>query len=1240
MDGRIKKVIRSLTGNGSIKRTFFVFSILFFLIIFAGGTIAFVFTMYRNSSEAVENKLSLTLETLKIRLANKIDGELTLVLKLADTPCIKRYLLDPDNPDLIGPAFEEFAAHRRNSVINTVFWVSDRNRKFYLDDAVSYTINPEDPKEYWYNMTLYETEKYNVNINYNADMDITNLWINAPVFENGKPVGIVGSAIGLSDFNSYLYEALRDDMDIYFFNALDEITVAEDQSLTFNKVLITEHLGALGAEIAAIAKQWEITPGATDTRIYTKDRIKYAISPIPNMGWYIIGIHPFTASVIFKDIMTGFFAVVILLVIIIFIVCNVFITRMKDTVDNQNRLLIVVNEVTLLLLGSHEEKFQESIERGIEMLARCADVDLIYIWKNVWKDGELYYRRMYRWMENDGLIKDPQNESKDFSFSAIPEWGKQVKAGLCVNGPLSDVPSDVRGILAPFGIRSMLDIPLFIEDQFWGLISFDDTRKERTFTEDEINILRSGGLLMVNAISRNEMTENLVLARKEALASAGAKSAFLANMSHEIRTPMNAILGMTELILREDLPKEVQENAVEIKNAGANLLSLINDILDFSKIESGKMDIVPVEYLFSSLINDAISIIRMRFVEKPLLFITNIDNTLPNKLEGDVLRIRQVLLNLLSNAVKYTREGQVTLTAAAVQSPGEEQDGGRIMISFKVSDTGIGIKKEDMGKLFGEFNQFDAKKNQGIEGTGLGLAISRQLCRLMGGDITVESRYGQGSDFTALIPQRVLDPAPFAVVERPEKKRVLIFENRRLVADSLGYSLNALSVPYRIAADREDFFRELEGGTFEFAFIPAGIADTILALIKEKNLATCPVLLAGLGEFAAIQNIPIISMPAFALSLANVLNGVQSHNYQQKASVRFTAPDAKILIVDDIVTNLNVARGLLALYQTDITTVTGGEEAIELVRNNSYDMILMDHMMPKMDGIEATAAIRAWEDAQSHSPAESAKRIPIIALTANAISGMKEMFLEKGFDDYLSKPIEIPKLDEMMAKWIPAEKQLKTMGETPPERIIETTDISIAGVDTARGLAMTGGAEAGYRKVLAAFSKDAKERFVLLDHLPGEQELSLFTTGVHALKSAAASIGAAAVSEQAAELEKAGKAGEIKTIAEQLEVFYRDLKNLVEQIDLAMEGAAGGAEVSAESAAASLSLFTALASALEQEDIGKIRRILAELEQKPFDGKTKEIIGGVFDAVLMTEFEEALRIVKNLLNDISAEQRP
>jgi signal transduction histidine kinase/AmiR/NasT family two-component response regulator len=410
--------------------------------------------------------------------------------------------------------------------------------------------------------------------------------------------------------------------------------------------------------------------------------------------------------------------------------------------------------------------------------------------------------------------------------------------------------------------------------------------------------------------------------RKKAEAASLAKSAFLANTSHEIRTPLNAILGMSELALREGLNPAAREHVESIRQAGKNLLSIVNDVLDLSKIEAGKLDIINREYYFASLLNDCLSIIKTRLLEKSVKFTVDVEKTIPAILIGAEDRVRQIVINLLSNAVKYTEEGNIVFSVKAERPETREEGRDRIILYFSVSDTGRGIREENIKEVFKSFSRFDTHKKIATEGTGLGLAISRRLCQMMGGDITVRSVYGKGSVFTAFIPHDVADKTPF-------------------------------------------------------------------------------------GSLAGTE-------------------GRTGSSVYERIDVRWTAPTAKILIVDDIVTNLKVARGLLAPFECEIDLCAQGAQAVTMVKNEHYDLVFMDHMMPGMDGIETTAAIRAWEEARlPEEDAATDRHTPIVALTANALSGMEEMFLGKGFDGYLAKPIEIKSLNTIMETWIPHEKRKK-----------------------------------------------------------------------------------------------------------------------------------------------------------------------------------------------------------------------
>ncbi|MDR3139558.1 MAG: response regulator [Treponema sp.] len=640
-----------------------------------------------------------------------------------------------------------------------------------------------------------------------------------------------------------------------------------------------------------------------------------------------------------------------------------------------------------------------------------------------------------------------------------------------------------------------------------------------------------------------DRTRELEEQTQRAESASRAKSAFLARMSHEIRTPMNAIIGMSELALREEShPNLMAEYVNDIKHAGHNLLAIINDILDFSKIEAGSLKITPVSYSLASLINDVISLVRVRIIEKNLLFTVNVDASIPNNLWGDEVRIRQILLNLLSNAAKYTHQGYVKLTVRG--SPEKEE--GLLSLYFEVADSGIGIKAEDTEQLFGDFVRVDLERNKGIEGTGLGLAITRNLCRLMGGNISVSSEYGRGSVFTAHIRQSYAGGGVLAAVENPASKESLLLHENPAYAESFRFTLENLGVPVKMyAQEREGFFRELETGAYAFAFVSIIFAAETTERIKARSLKTVPVLLEGLDKKGAMENMLRLPMPAYSVPAAIILNGNIRPERRLSGRVRFIAPAAEILLVDDIPTNLKVAAGLLALYQIKADTVLSGIESVNMVQQKNYDIVFMDHMMPGMDGVEATARIRALGG--------RFRELPIIALTANVVSEMREMFLKSGFNDYLAKPIEMIRLDDILRTWLPEQKREipHSAAPSPGAQKISSPGEEIPpveGLDIKRGITMTGGSPGVYREILELYCKDVEKRLDILSQVPRAETLPLFTTLVHALKSASANIGAAALSEEAARLEIAGRERDMTAIREHLDQFRENLLALSARI--------------------------------------------------------------------------------------------
>ena len=588
--------------------------------------------------------------------------------------------------------------------------------------------------------------------------------------------------------------------------------------------------------------------------------------------------------------------------------------------------------------------------------------------------------------------------------------------------------------------------------------------------------------LLTGLLRWQEKTNRELKQSADAAISAGkAKSSFLAQMSHEIRTPINAVLGMNEMILRESEDPEIKEYAVNIQSAGRTLLSLINSILDFSKIEDGKMELVPVKYDVSSMINDLVNSIAERAKNKGLEFVLDMDSTIPCRLFGDDVRIRQVIMNLLTNAVKYTEDGRVTLTVS-----GKRTAEGEFLLAVCVRDTGIGIREEDRERLFESFARLDETRNRNIEGTGLGMSIVTRLLDLMGSTLKVESEYGQGSAFSFELLQEIIEDEP-------------------------------------------------------------------------------------VGDLAERLK--------------------QSTDRSEKKQYLF-AQGAKVLVVDDNDMNRKVAKSLMKRNGIIPDEAASGAEAIDRMAAGEYDIVFLDHMMPQMDGVETLQKLKE----QNLIP----QGCVIIALTANAISGARDRYLESGFDDYLSKPIEVAQLERKLAAWLPEEKvEWRTVGSTdgsvtvsgevlefeaypkgaedilefsPDETLMddgkaldeppaddgkapdEIKDrLAALGIDTKVALDYCAGDFAFYLELLADYTAVCPEKTAELDRCLEDADWHEFEVRIHAAKSTARVIGAIGLSEQALSLENAAEKGEADVIKSTYPAFRAEYQALVEAIQTLME---------------------------------------------------------------------------------------
>lgn len=597
-----------------------------------------------------------------------------------------------------------------------------------------------------------------------------------------------------------------------------------------------------------------------------------------------------------------------------------------------------------------------------------------------------------------------------------------------------------------------------------------------------------------------------------------SKSDFLANMSHEIRTPMNAIIGMSEMAMRESLPPAAKDYISQIKAAGQTLLTIINDILDFSKIESGSIDIHETNYSPETLVSDIINAITTRIGTKDVELIVDISPDLPEEIFGDHVRLNQIILNLTNNAVKFTRHGQIKLK---IDSTSSTEDS--LTLQVMVEDTGSGIREEDIDKLFDAFQRVDTRTTYKIEGTGLGLAITRQLLTKMNGDIRVESKYGVGSRFSFSLPQKVIQNTPGTFVRHPKTISSAGLIHNHYVAAQLQLDIERLGVSY-LPVESDQSLSLLLRYQINYLFIEhAMVTDEVEKFIRIHPEITA-VLMINYQTIldSDIPNLLIVRKPLYTMNIADIFNHeLFADTSENENPFDFIAPDATILIVDDNSVNLTVAAGLLEPLQMKIDTAKSAQDAIEKVARHAYDLIFMDHMMPEVDGVEATHIIRRFYTNYDH--------VPIIALSANAVDGAEKLFLSEGMNDFVPKPIELNVILAALRHWLPQNKIVPVTPSDNSSGQDQTLSIQINALNTKAALKLLG-SEKLFWEVLEDYYSVIRKKAAYIQELEQKEDWKNYTIEVHALKSASRQIGASRLSFLAARMEQAGNESDAEMI--------------------------------------------------------------------------------------------------------------
>lgn len=648
-------------------------------------------------------------------------------------------------------------------------------------------------------------------------------------------------------------------------------------------------------------------------------------------------------------------------------------------------------------------------------------------------------------------------------------------------------------------------------------------------TETRKEVLKKDGVIpLAYRLSRflQVISEDLVEMADKAEAANRAKSSFLSSMSHEIRTPINAVLGMDEMILREAHEEQILSYAEDIRTAGNSLLGLVNDILDFSKIEAGKMEIVPVEYEFASVLNDLVNMIRKRAEDKGLELIVDTEPEIPSVFYGDEIRLKQVVTNILTNAVKYTEKGSVTLSVSFRKT---DEKRGNLKISVK--DTGIGIRKEDQGKLFSAFERIEEERNRNIEGTGLGMNITSRLLAMMGSNLDVQSEYGEGSEFSFEVEQLVVNWEP--------------------------------------------------------------IGDFKEALRRSKQ---------------------------------------KRERYKES----FQAPEARVLVVDDTPMNLNVFKGLVKRTKVQVNTAESGFECLEMVREKKYDIIFLDHRMPKLDGVETKKRMETLEGNQNEG-------VPVIALTANAVSGAKEEYLALGFTDYLSKPIAGEKLERMMRRYLPEEKVVSGPAEktAPPDTEVFHDLPSVDGLDWDFAklhlpeMDLLKMALQDFYRVIRVHADRLDEFYKGLSK--DKEKWNDYRILVHGMKSSAATVGLLPASGMAKILEDAAKREDYAVVSALHDTFTSEWRKNEERLkgvfSLGKEKKEPKIPFEAEVVKG---LLKNVEYYMEEFDTDKADEVVQMLLQYSYPEKIGTGIKKLLQAVAEVDPDETARIVGALLEEIES----
>jgi|GEM_PF-2028508 len=751
------------------------------------------------------------------------------------------------------------------------------------------------------------------------------------------------------------------------------------------------------------------------------------------------------------------------------------------------------------------------------------------------------------------------------------------------------------------------------------------------------------------------------------------KDDFMANTSHELRTPINTVSGMCEILLQKKLPDDIHSSVLDIQMTGVELQNIVNDIMDYAALEADTLELSPRAYSITSTLNDVMNMTMFENRDKQLEIIFDCNPNIPRLLEGDEQQLRRVLNNLISNAIKFTSEGGVIVQVT--YRP--EKYGINLIIS--VRDTGVGIGMEEQETILRGFYQSDSDRNRKSSGMGLGLTISSALVKKMGGFLTVKSQLGRGSEFSFAIPQKVLDEQPSISLVRPGMIKLIWYyrsnSNIPTVRDSFVEHIKHFSDYFGIvsqqASSLDECKRRLASGQGAHLIIGANEYMEDKAYFDELSSKVPIILISDRNEVpSTASQIHVLYKPYNAIMLAEIFNGRETSTpARKKRQKNFTAPNAKILVVDDNLMNLKVVEGMLKKYSIRIVAASSGEEALNMIDSQDYDFVFMDHMMPGMDGVECFHHIREKNGTYF-------KQVPVVALTANAIAGSREMFLSEGFSDFIAKPVDSALLNEVLQRFIPEDKlvyeedspaQASAPAQASPsvsekgaaasreDRPVsesvnmneakEKEDIfeSLTEIDRATALMYCGTVE-DFCELAEVYLESGRKYDEDLKTAFEEMDLEKYALISHTIKSTSKTLGAIRLSNLALDQEMAAKDGNSDGVRKLHDELLEEYEKVLDQFDACLgDGSADRHEEDEEGA-------KARASSSTDGEIGdwdalkvKLRACLDSFEAKALEDSVNEVAGqslggrpieevlsGVLEKAQSFDFEGAIEELENI----------